>query len=85
MSFTFTMPAPEGDRFAPTAFAGQIGRSVPLKFELEQVAVGVITAAVVSDDGLFVEITIEPVMVHDCSRCGRPASEHTDGECPPPL
>lgn len=92
MSFTFTMPAPEGSRFAPTAFVAQIGKDIPLRFESElgtSVMTGTVLSVVVSSDGLFAEFTVqpdgEPVIVHDCPRCDRPMSEHTGDECPPPL
>lgn len=90
MSFTFTMPAPEGGRFEPTAFVGQIGKRVPLRFDSFMGAAamtGEIVAAVVSDDGLFAEITVEPTIALsiDCTRCRRPMSEHTGDDCPPPL
>lgn len=82
MSFTFAMPAPDGGRFEPTAFVGQIGKRVPLRFESGVGAAamsGEITAAVVAADGLSAQITVEPdgdvVMVdgdRPCGRCGRP-------------
>jgi hypothetical protein len=93
MSFTFRMPAPEGSRFMPGAFVSQVGNSVPLRFESElgtALMSGVIVSIEVASDGLSAEITVEPdgdpiALDGDCRRCGRPRSEHTGDECPPPL
>jgi hypothetical protein len=88
MSFTFRMPAPEGSRFMPGAFDRQVGNAVPLRFESELGTA--LMSGVMASDGLSAEVTVEPgedsiVLGGDCRRCGRPRSEHTGDDCPPPL
>ena len=56
MRVSFRHRAGEFERFAPDAFASQVGKRVPLRIDDHAVADCVIIDAVVSDDGSEVEI-----------------------------
>lgn len=57
-SITFTHRLPDGERFAPDAWAGNIGKLVPVKVGNKRLE-GIVRHAIVADDGLSVVITIE--------------------------
>lgn len=56
---TITLPAEPSDRFAPTAFASQIGEMIRVNMPDGTTNQGVVLDAVVSPDGTSVELTIE--------------------------
>ena len=58
MKIRFAMYAPEGDRFAPTAFDDQIGKVIPVLAEAG-VTQGTLLAATVAKDGASAELTVE--------------------------
>jgi hypothetical protein len=58
MKITFTMYAPDGERFAPTAFDGQIGKVLPVLADVG-VSQGTLLAATVARDGASAELTVE--------------------------
>lgn len=51
--------APEHHTFAPDVFSSQIGKVVPLKVEGRQIDNCKVVAAVVSEDGSSVNLTLE--------------------------
>lgn len=46
-------------RFAPGAWDGQVGRRVPWTYEGDRIGTAVVVAAVVSDDGSGVTLTLD--------------------------
>lgn len=58
MKITFTMQAPEGDRFAPTAFDGQIGNDIPVLADVG-VSRATLLKAEVAADGETAELTVD--------------------------
>lgn len=58
MKITFTMYAPDGERFAPTAFDGQIGKQVPVLADVG-VSQAELLEAKVAADGASAELTVE--------------------------
>ena len=57
-SITFTHRHPDGERFAPDAWVGNIGKVVPVKVGNKKLE-GIVRHAIVAADGLSVVITIE--------------------------
>lgn len=56
----YSQPAPPGERFAPDAFASQIGKTVPLTLEGSPAERDCkVLGAEVSEDGTSVEMTFE--------------------------
>jgi len=58
MKLKIVQRAEPNERFAPTAFDGQIGKTIPLRIG-ERTTPCKLVAASVADDGLSVELTIE--------------------------
>lgn len=58
MRIRFTMQAPDGERFAPTAFDSQIGKVVPVLGDAG-VSRGTLLEAEVAADGASAELTVE--------------------------
>lgn len=56
----FRQDAGPDERFAPGAFAGSVGKSVPLRIEdYDRPVWGVLVAAEVVEDGRSVQLTVE--------------------------
>lgn len=58
MSFTFTMPAADGERFAPDAFANQIGHRTTVRAG-DQTREAIVLRAEVAVDGRTAEVTVD--------------------------
>lgn len=54
-----TQPAPEGARFAPDAFAAQVGTAVPFTVSGQPHGEATVVAAEVAADGSSVRLTFE--------------------------
>jgi hypothetical protein len=66
MIFAFTMPARDGEQFAPDAFDSNIGNTIRLGGPIGAVS-GVVTAARVAEDGSSVELTIDAIEAPETS------------------
>lgn len=58
MKVTFRMCADDGDRFAPGAFDGQIGKVIPILAD-GGASQALLIAAKVADDGTSAELTVD--------------------------
>lgn len=59
MTMTLRLEFGPDERCAPTAFASQVGRTVPVNLPGGDTLSGIITAARVEDDGRSVALTVE--------------------------
>ncbi len=88
MKITLTQRADEHERYAPDAFASQIGKRVPLTIGDPPTSVGdcLVVGAEVTDDGTTVAITYElpegmTLPWTHCPLCGEPEDGHDREAC----